>query len=131
MLSKKSPSQVNVFPITVDEARHAINSQEWESCVGHVDTARVFSKELGVEIPFRRSTITLFPGATVLVGQYDGPRLTEGATSLPEGGSIQWMMVEVLDLVHNGLVTLIDPQACPYCGFRDCGMTKGGTSCAG
>lgn len=66
------------------------------SAVGHADTASVFSTVLGVEVPCNRTTVSLKEGDIALVGQYSGPRLPEGATSLPEGAAIKWMVVKVL-----------------------------------
>ena len=65
------------------------------SAVGHADTAAVFSAVLGVEIPCNRATVALKEGDVALVGQYSGPRLAEGATSLPEGATIKWLVVAV------------------------------------
>ena len=65
------------------------------SAVGHADTAAVFSNVLGVEIPCNRATVALKEGDVALVGQYSGPRLPEGATSLPEGAAIKWLVVGV------------------------------------
>jgi hypothetical protein len=57
------------------------------SVVGHADTAAI----LGVA--FNRSTLKLVPGDVLIVAQYDGPRLPEGATSLPEGARFRWFKV--------------------------------------
>ena len=65
------------------------------SAVGHADTAAVFSHVLGVEIPCNRATVALKEGDVALVGQYSGPRLPEGAVSLPEGAAIKWLVVGV------------------------------------
>ena len=65
------------------------------SAVGHADTASVFSDVLGVDVPCNRTSVTLNKGDLALVGQYSGPRLAEGATSLPEGAAIKWMVVGV------------------------------------
>ena len=65
------------------------------SAVGHADTAAVFSSVLGVTVPCNRVTVALKEGDVALVGQYSGPRLPEGATSLPEGATIKWMVVGV------------------------------------
>ena len=65
------------------------------SAVGHADTAAVFSNVLGVEIPCNRATVALKEGDVALVGQYSGPRLAEGATTLPEGAAIKWLVVGV------------------------------------
>jgi hypothetical protein len=39
--------------------------------------------------------VSLVPGDRVLVGQYSGTRLPEGATTLPEGATIRWLVVSV------------------------------------
>ena len=65
------------------------------SAVGHADTAAVFSAVLGVTVPCNRATVALKDGDVALVGQYSGPRLVEGATTLPDGAAIKWMVVGV------------------------------------
>lgn len=67
------------------------------SAVCHVDTAAVFADVLGVPVPGNRASVSLNPGDAALVGQYSGPRLPEGATSLPEGARIRWLLVGVKD----------------------------------
>lgn len=78
--------------IAASQVRAELASQ-LESCVGHADTAAVFADVLGVPVGCVRATVTLQPGETVLVGQYKGPRLPEGACTLPEGATIQWLLV--------------------------------------
>ena len=78
-------------------------SLEWVSAVGHADTAALFSAQLGREISFNRVSIPSdFFGDVngrvpynnqILAGVYSGPRLPEGSTTLPEGASIQWVLV--------------------------------------
>jgi hypothetical protein len=63
------------------------------SCVGHADVASVMSKILTVRVPFNRISVSLKEGDTLIVGQYVGPRLPEGATRLPEGAVIKWYVV--------------------------------------
>ena len=65
------------------------------SIVGHADTAAVFSGILGLDVPMNRATFQLEEGVTLFVGQYKGPRLPEGATSLPEGATVEWAMVVI------------------------------------
>ena len=76
------------------------------SAVGHADTAAVFSSVLGVEIPCNRATVALKDGDVALVGQYSGPRLPEGATSLPEGATIRWLVVGVNAPAAGGVVNV-------------------------
>ena len=79
----------------VSRAMAASLAANCPSAVGHADTAAVFSSVLGVEIPCNRATVALKEGDVALVGQYSGPRLPEGATSLPEGAAIKWLVVGV------------------------------------
>ena len=86
-------ADIAVREITKDVA--ASLAANCQSAVGHADTAAVFSSVLGVEIPCNRATVALKDGDVALVGQYSGPRLPEGATSLPEGATIKWVVVGV------------------------------------
>lgn len=70
-------------------------SGSFESFVGHADTAAIFSSLLGLDVPCNRATFQLEEGVTLFVGQYKGPRLPEGATSLPEGARVEWAMVTI------------------------------------
>jgi len=81
--------------INEEAAKKLLRSQEWVSCVGHADTALLFSNLLNTEVQMNRCSTSLQFGDVILVGQYNGPRLPEGATSLPEGAKIRWMMIEV------------------------------------
>jgi len=65
------------------------------SGVGHADTAALFTEQLGLDVPANRITVSLEPGAKLLVGQYRGPRLAEGVKTLPEGAAIDWMVVRI------------------------------------
>ena len=67
----------------------------FESFVGHAETAALFSRLLNEEVAVNRVSVKLARGETALVGQYAGPRLAEGATSLPEGATIRWLLVMV------------------------------------
>jgi hypothetical protein len=83
-------------PITPERASSLLrDAQEWSSCVGHEDTARIYSQILAVDVPARRVSVSLEAWDMLLVGQYSGPRLPEGATTLPPGATIQWWLVVV------------------------------------
>ena len=73
------------------------------SAVGHADTAAVFANVLGVPVACNRATVALKEGDVALVGQYSGPRLPEGATTLPEGAAIKWVIVAVHEPFAPGL----------------------------
>ena len=85
----------NIAVRQVSQATAASLAAHCTSAVGHADTAAVFSSVLGVEIPCNRATVALKEGDVALVGQYSGPRLPEGAVSLPEGATIKWVVVGV------------------------------------
>ena len=67
----------------------------FESGVGHADTARLYSNILGMKVNPNRISVNLHSGEEVIIGQYRGPRLPEGATELPEGASITWYHVTI------------------------------------
>lgn len=102
LLNAFSANMLSEFPCAVDftaissAAARCNLADGFQSAVGHADTAAVFSAVLGIPVPYRRETVTLRPGQTAIIGQYSGPRLPEGATTLPEGADIKWLLVEVL-----------------------------------
>ena len=87
------PAMFTVEKATLEQARE--HARDSESAVGHADTAAVFESVLGVPVPANRATVTLSKGESCLVGQYKGPRLAEGTTELPEGATIEWLLVTV------------------------------------
>lgn len=64
-----------------------------ESAIGHTDTAKVVSNILGFEVKPNRVSIKLNESDVLDVAQYTGPRLPEGATTLPEGASLEFFEV--------------------------------------
>ena len=86
-------ADVTVRQVSLDVARNLASVAT--SAVGHADTAAVFADVLGVPVPCNRASVSLNPGEAALVGQYSGPRLPEGATSLPGGATIKWLIVGV------------------------------------
>lgn len=100
---REFPVSVEVTEITADQARFALmcaaeaegEADFVKSAVGHADTAVVFSSVLNCPVECRRVTVSLGSGDSAVVGQYSGPRLPEGATVLPEGATIKWLLVTV------------------------------------
>lgn len=91
-----------IQPITLKEAKALIEGtpDQWIlSAVGHADTAGLFSVLLGREIPSNRINVELDASgeSMLLVGQLTGPRLPEGATELPAGAKINWLLVTIDD----------------------------------
>lgn len=87
------PAEVQFAELSLEEAKAA--AVDVQSAVGHADTAAVFSSVLDVPVLAARVNVTLKSGDVALLGQYRGPRLPEGATSLPAGATIQWLRVTV------------------------------------
>lgn len=73
------------------EKRHG----QVKPCIGHADTARIVSQELDLPIPASRRSIVLHDDDELIIAQYTGPRLPEGATKLPDGAFLTWWLVTV------------------------------------
>jgi hypothetical protein len=87
--------EITFIDVTAEEATRILNAKEWHSVVGHADTAAVMSSLLGLDVPVNRASVELVVGDRLIVGQYSGPRLPEGATTLPEGAQIRWIYVQI------------------------------------
>jgi len=86
------PAVVKVEEIPLEKARQLVKDG-FQSFVGHPDACRVYGELLQVEVPMNRVSVQLSFSEVSLVGQYSGPRLPEGATSLPAGATIKWLLV--------------------------------------
>ena len=87
-------ADLQICPASPDVIRQEIEEEGgFTSIVGHADTAAIFSSLLGLDVPCNRATFIMGEGTTLFVGQYKGPRLPEGVTSLPEGATVEWEMV--------------------------------------
>jgi hypothetical protein len=93
MLNLAVNNTVSVKPLTVSEAADFAKSAE--SSVGHGDVAAVMTSELGLSVVSNRRNDRLEAGDQLLVGQFTGGRLPEGATTLPEGVSLTWVLVTI------------------------------------
>lgn len=59
--------------------------------VGHEQTVQLANKQLGQDaVKYARISVQLQSGDDLVLCQYIGPRLPEGATTLPEGAEIRW-----------------------------------------
>ena len=81
--------------VSLEDAREMLSEGSFDSAVGHPDTAAIFSALLGQHV--RCNRVSVSDPTRLLVGQYTGPRLPEGASQLPEGASIQWWVVSLID----------------------------------
>ena len=76
--------------ITWAEFDKVLNSGNFINYMGHADVAHMVGLEMN------RISISVNKGDVVYLAQYDGPRLPEGCTVLPEGASLVPIKVEVL-----------------------------------
>lgn len=93
MLPPGSTCQIVAEEISEGKAR--LLAQEATSVVGHVPTAARLSQIFGWNVEVRRINISLGPNDELLVAQYAGPRLPEGATELPEDPPLRWFFVHL------------------------------------
>ena len=83
-------------PVTPDIIKDYIEeSGSFESFVGHADTAALFSSLLGLDVAHNRAAFKFEEGTVLFVGELSGGRLPEGATTMPEGVKISWVMVTI------------------------------------
>lgn len=93
---------VSCVPIDAKVARWILaqpQAEGWESYIGHPDVAHVVQADLGLENELydrQRRSCKLTGGDALVVAQYTGPRLPEGATALPEGATILYWFVQVV-----------------------------------
>lgn len=94
---------IKVESISIEEVGFWLGSEHVESAVGHESTVTLINAALEAAgytectIQGNRATLNIGPQERVIVAQYKGPRLEEGTKVLPEGATIEWFMVKVLD----------------------------------
>jgi len=82
-----------IFEKLSDEEVKNLLAGGFRSTVGHSDVARIIAERIGMEVPVCRDKTILGKNDILVVAQYIGPRLPEGATSLPEGARIEFFKV--------------------------------------
>lgn len=92
MLDTSKKQYLIVTPVEVQEVAAA----DFESAVGHQDTANVLSGILGKDVAMNRISVRLDADTVLYVAQVVGGRLPEGATTLPEGTSLKFLKVIVI-----------------------------------
>ena len=68
---------------------------DFVSAIGHADTAAVLGGILGIPVAVARVNVALRSGDSAIIAQFTGPRLPEGATTLPPGAEIRFLRVTV------------------------------------
>ena len=100
-----SYNMISVFPcaqiaqeLSLEEFAKELKKGGWKSSIGHADMANMLTEMTGVAIEMNRCNDSLSVGDTLLIAQYSGPRLPEGATALPEGAKIKYLKVTICDV---------------------------------
>lgn len=107
-------------PITLEQAMKMAKANTFISAVGHEDTANVVSNLLSAFVEMNRISVNLKDNDVLLVAQLSGGRLPEGATTIPDGMSIQFWVVANTDIKIGpcGLITS-NIQCINTCGECD------------
>lgn len=101
-------AEVLSYELGLEDVKSLLKQNEYESYIGHEDTAAVLSNLLGVPIVFNRVSATFDVGDTIITCAYSGPRLSEGTRVLPEGARFRFFVSEirrrinVLELYNRG-----------------------------
>jgi len=91
---EREGQDIAFVPVNAVAVKNLLRNETWESAIGHANTAAVVSKILDIEIPANRTNVRLVPGETsLIIAQYHGTRLKEGATELPEGANLEFWQV--------------------------------------
>lgn len=119
---------LNFKPVTLEQAKKMVETNIFVSAIGHKDTANVVSNLLNATVEMNRISVRLGNNDALLVAQLSGGRLPEGATTIPEGMSIQFWVVANTGIKVGpcGLVTS-QIQCLKTCGECDgAGWCQGG-----
>ena len=82
---------LQVIPCSAARVGRKRKSGEVLSAVGHADTAALVAGLVGAPCPAARISVPVMaPGDYHLLALYQGPRLPEGATTLPEGATVNF-----------------------------------------
>jgi hypothetical protein len=85
-------ANIKTEELTVPQVKEELENG-YESGMGH--STELISEILGMDIPQNRTSNKIQDGESILVAQYVGPRLPEGATELPENASLKFIKVTV------------------------------------
>lgn len=75
--------------VDVEQANDLLGP-DFRCAIGHADTARIVGSMLGLHLEPSRESVALGERDGLVIAQYSGPRLPEGATELPEGARIEF-----------------------------------------
>ncbi|MFH0873543.1 MAG: hypothetical protein V1846_01735 [Candidatus Komeilibacteria bacterium] len=91
---RKFPASIVVEEVTSGQAR-IMAQANLEPVISNRDVAAVYGNELGLQVRAHPEYVTMVPGDIALVGRFHG-HLPPGSDRLPEGVSLQWLLVTVV-----------------------------------
>lgn len=95
------PARFESVQVSTEKAAEIARDKQYkvQNAIGHADTANIASSiiaEYGTQLPVAaRATVLVSKGDTLLTCQYSGTRLPEGATTLPEGAKLIWILTKI------------------------------------
>jgi len=89
------PVNLEIRKISVEDVKTLLLQDGYLSAVGHEDLVKRIRELLGIPIQVNRVSVKLDRADTLVVAQYIGPRLPEGATTLPEGARIEFFEIAI------------------------------------
>lgn len=98
--NKRYPADVG-FPISFKEVPASDVPKDCISVVGHADTAAILTNLLGFNVPCNRETFNMADCLELYVAQYNGPRLPEGTTELPDGANFTFYLVQMVGFNYD------------------------------
>lgn len=92
---ERGGQDLSFVPVNKNAVCNLLRNEQVIPAIGHRDTAEIVSRILDTDHNlFNRTDVALMRGETsLIIAQYRGPRLPEGATVLPAGASIEFWQV--------------------------------------
>jgi hypothetical protein len=130
--------QLMFWPLGSDFSQAAENIDEWQkrgfelvNAIGHQETDEIVRSQIPGLPKGERVSVELRSFDRLIVAQYTGPRLPEGATKLPEGARINYWLVWPL---HNSEASMPEDDCTLGRNMRERGerykrASKGDTQC--
>ena len=84
---------ISFKPISSNAAQGLLHSSEFKNAIGHPTTDTVIRSQLNIDQAGERMNVLLVDEDQLVVAQYRGPRLGEGATELPHNATIEYYLV--------------------------------------
>lgn len=96
----KTPFDILVTPATPEQAALDILAAEYQNnlviSIGNKATVNLLNTMCGTNIERAKADIVLNTGDSMIVFQYNGPRLSDDMVTIPDGGTAHMYTIEVV-----------------------------------